>query len=134
MQEVLSDVPLDDRNRARRVAGQGKLKNVRVSHRVLPHSINPESRAFSLVIFFIIISLEVSLIFLTIISFYFFVMLQIGNPMNFDTLQETIRNIQHSSKNEDIPLSIVVISDREWLLGGEYLNPPLLFSCLYYVS
>ncbi|PQQ17710.1 putative ion channel POLLUX-like 2 [Prunus yedoensis var. nudiflora] len=50
--EILSDVPLDDRNRARQVSGQGKLKNVK-----------------------------------------------------------------KSLKNKDIPLSIVVISDREWLLG-----------------
>lgn len=39
--------------------------------------------------------------------------------MNYDTLEETIMNVQNNVvKPNRIPFSIVVISDREWLLGG----------------
>jgi len=40
--------------------------------------------------------------------------------MNYETLKEAILNIRNSVKGaKDIPFSIVVISDREWLVGGK---------------
>lgn len=42
---------------------------------------------------------------------------RIGNPRDHDTLKETIEHTQKSlKKGEDVPFSVVVISDREWLL------------------
>ncbi|KAI3498187.1 hypothetical protein L1887_33956 [Cichorium endivia] len=42
---------------------------------------------------------------------------RIGNPRGHDTLKETIEHTQKSlKKGEDVPFSVVVISDREWLV------------------
>ncbi|KAG9451846.1 hypothetical protein H6P81_004750 [Aristolochia fimbriata] len=43
---------------------------------------------------------------------------RVGNPMNYEILKEAILDIHDSFKGkEDIPFSVVVISDREWLAG-----------------
>ncbi|CAL4929200.1 unnamed protein product [Urochloa decumbens] len=43
---------------------------------------------------------------------------RVGCPLNYDTLKDTIINIRKSTRsNKNIPLSIVVTSDRDWLIG-----------------
>lgn len=43
---------------------------------------------------------------------------RVGSPMNYEILKEAILNIRESTKGaKDLPLSIVIISDREWLIG-----------------
>jgi hypothetical protein len=45
--------------------------------------------------------------------------IQVGCPLNYDTLKETIINVRESAKSDkEVPLSIVVISDRDWFVGG----------------
>uniref|UniRef100_A0A0E0K953 RCK N-terminal domain-containing protein n=1 Tax=Oryza punctata TaxID=4537 RepID=A0A0E0K953_ORYPU len=44
---------------------------------------------------------------------------QVGCPMNYDTLKEAIFNFRKSRKyDQNVPFSIVVISDKDWL-GGD---------------
>ncbi|WZZ35267.1 hypothetical protein YC2023_018668 [Brassica napus] len=43
---------------------------------------------------------------------------RVGNPMNYETLKETIIHMQSKyRKGKNVPLTILVISDRDWLLG-----------------
>lgn len=56
-----------------------------------------------------------------------FGLVQVGNPMNYETLKETVMHMQSKyRKGEDIPLTILVISDRDWLLGGKHSRLLLL--------
>lgn len=72
--EILSDVPIPEREKTYNISGQRKIKNVKVIQRI-------------------------------------------GNPRDHDTLKETIEHTQKSlKKGEEVPFSVVVISDREWLL------------------
>lgn len=50
--------------------------------------------------------------------------------MNYEILQKTIMNIQNTLKSaENIPLSIIVVSDRDWLHGGCSARFPFLQTC-----
>ncbi|XP_047954323.1 putative ion channel POLLUX-like 2 isoform X1 [Salvia hispanica] len=44
---------------------------------------------------------------------------RVGNPMEYSTLEDSINNMRNSiRKDEDIPFSVVVVSDKEWQ-GGD---------------
>ncbi|KAM0822879.1 hypothetical protein ACQ4PT_071227 [Festuca glaucescens] len=43
---------------------------------------------------------------------------KVGCPMNYDILKEAIINIRKSAKcDKNVPISVVVISDKDWLIG-----------------
>ncbi|CAD6209665.1 unnamed protein product [Miscanthus lutarioriparius] len=44
---------------------------------------------------------------------------RVGCPLNYDTLKETIINMQKSAPDKEVPLSIVVISDKDWFVGAD---------------
>jgi hypothetical protein len=46
--------------------------------------------------------------------------------MNYDTLKEAIINIRKTAKcDKNVPLSVVVISDKDWLIGGMSSMPTI---------
>jgi hypothetical protein len=64
--------------------------------------------------------------------------MQVGCPMNYDTLKEAIIKFKKSRKHDqNVPFSVVVISDKDWLGGGMGYMPvtePCYFPVIYKIE